>query len=440
MMEPQLFPAAACVQFPITLGEPEWNIRQVRGLIDQYQPAPDTLLLLPEMWATGFAYERTVELGRRTPEILRAMQEMAACHQVYVAGSLATLPEDGSLPFNMLYLVGPQGVIGSLPKQQLFSYWQEDRFYQAGQAAPLLQTPYGPLAGLVCYDLRFPELARRQVFAGSRLLVVSAQWPLARIDHWQALLRARAIENQVYVVAANSCGRTGAMELGGHSMIIGPDGTVVQAAETEATVIGSPLDNAQIEEQRRIFCPAGLRTWLSDDHQKVRTLDSLLPELALIRRQNSRVAFTNGCFDILHAGHVSYLEAARRTADCLVVGLNADSSVRALKGESRPVNSEDDRARVLAALGCVDYVVLFDQETPISLITAIRPDVLVKGADWPEDQIVGAAEVKAAGGRVARITFEHDRSTTALIDKIRATEAPVRPTGLLSQPQEKEKS
>ena len=422
MIVPQLFPSAACVQFPISLGEPDRNMELVTHLIDRYQPAPDTLLLLPEMWATGFAYERTVELGRRTPEILGFMQRMAAEHQVYIAGTLTALPEDGALPFNMLYFVGPGGVIGRLPKQHLFSSWQEDRFYQGGSSAPLVQTPCGPFGGLVCYDLRFPEVARRQVFAGSRLLAVSAQWPLSRLDHWQTLLRARAIENQVYVVAANGCGRTGTMEMGGHSMIIGPDGTVVQAAGTEATIIGCSLDNTLLEEQRRTFYPAGNRAWLAADNQKIKKMEGLLPELALIRRQGSRVAFTNGCFDILHAGHVSYLEEARRTADCLVVGLNADCSVRALKGPSRPVNSENDRARVLAALGCVDYVVLFEEETPTRLITALMPDVLVKGADWPEEQIVGAAEVKAAGGRVARISFEHDRSTTALIDKIRATE------------------
>lgn len=420
MRAPQLFPAAACVQFRITIGAPERNIDQVARLIGQYQPDVDTLVLLPEMWATGFDYARTEEWGRQTPEILKAMQQIATRHHIYLAGTLTTLPEEeGTLPFNMLHLVGPDGVVGCLPKQQLFSYWQEDRFYQSGQSAPLLQTPCGPLGGLVCYDLRFPELARQQVFAGSHLLAVSAQWPLSRLDHWQTLVRARAIENQVYVVAANSCGHTGSMEMGGHSLIIGPDGTVLQAANTEAMVIGCPLDNGLVEEQRRIFYPAGLRTWLAADHRKIRRLDQLLPELALIRRQKSRVAFTNGCFDILHAGHVSYLEQARRTADCLVVGLNSDRSVRALKGTSRPVNSEEDRARVLAALGCVDYVVIFDEETPIQLIAAVLPDVLVKGADWAEEQIVGAAEVKAAGGRVARIGFEHDRSTTALIDKIR---------------------
>ena len=134
--------------------------------------------------------------------------------------------------------------------------------------------------------------------------------------------------------------------------------------------------------------------------------------------------FTNGCFDLLHAGHVSYLEQARRAGDCLVVGLNSDRSVRSLgKGPGRPINTQDDRARVLSALGCVDYVVVFDEATPLNLITALRPDVLVKWADWPEEQIVGAAEVKAAGGKVVRISFEHDRSTTGLVNKIRQESA-----------------
>ncbi|MBM9537716.1 D-glycero-beta-D-manno-heptose 1-phosphate adenylyltransferase [Desulfobulbus alkaliphilus] len=202
-------------------------------------------------------------------------------------------------------------------------------------------------------------------------------------------------------------------------MIIGPDGTVLRAAGTTATVIACPLDTAQVDGQRSRFYPAGRRAWLSADSEKIKTLDELLAELTLIRRDGSRIAFTNGCFDILHPGHVSYLEEARRSADCLVVGVNTDISVRALKGADRPINGEEDRARVLAALGCVDYVVLFTEETPLHLITAIMPDVLVKGADWAEKQIVGAAEVKAQGGRLLRIPFTHQCSTTTLIDRIR---------------------
>lgn len=413
-----LFPAVACVQFPIALGEVEHNINQVRALLAASRLAKDSLVLLPEIWATGFDYPHTRELGQRTPDILAALQEMARDHGIVLAGSL-TDPRPGEpLPYNTLFVVNANGVLGSVAKQHLFTFWQEDQYYQAGRAEQPLATPHGPLGGLICYDLRFPEVARRQVFAGSRLLVVSAQWPMSRLDHWQTLLKARAIENQCYIAACNGCGQTGTMEMAGHSMIIGPDGAVLQQAGNEATVIAATLDAATVDDQRRRFFPAGDRSWQRADSDKIRPLQQVHNELSPIRRHGSRIAFTNGCFDILHAGHVSYLEQARRTADCLVVGLNTDASVRRLKGPSRPINNEANRARVLAALGCVDYVVLFGEETPLHLITTLQPDVLIKGADYEEEHIVGAAEVKAAGGRVVRIAFEHDCSTSALITTI----------------------
>ena len=136
------------------------------------------------------------------------------------------------------------------------------------------------------------------------------------------------------------------------------------------------------------------------------------------RQAGRRVAFTNGCFDILHAGHVRYLTAARATADMLVVGLNSDVSVRVIKGHLRPINPEALRAEVLAGLTCVDLVVMFDAPDPLELIRRLRPDVLVKGADWPEDRIVGADVVKGQGGRVVRVDLVADMSTSALIRTI----------------------
>ena len=132
------------------------------------------------------------------------------------------------------------------------------------------------------------------------------------------------------------------------------------------------------------------------------------------------LVFTNGCFDILHRGHVTFLAQARALGASLVVALNTDASVRRLgKGQDRPINRLEDRAAVVAALGCVDLVTWFDADTPLELITALRPDVLVKGGDWPEARIVGAAEVRAWGGRIVSIPFRHDRSTTAVIERIR---------------------
>ena len=136
------------------------------------------------------------------------------------------------------------------------------------------------------------------------------------------------------------------------------------------------------------------------------------------------LVFPNGCFDLLHRGHVTYLAQARALGSSLIVALNTDASVRRLgKGEERPVNPLEDRAAVIAALSAVDLVTWFDADTPIDLIVQLRPDILVKGGDWPEAQIVGAPEVRAWGGRVVSLPFRHDRSTTGLIERIRNTTA-----------------
>ena len=137
------------------------------------------------------------------------------------------------------------------------------------------------------------------------------------------------------------------------------------------------------------------------------------------RATGDRVVFTNGVFDLIHPGHLRYLQHARSLGDLLIIGLNSDASVRRNKGDGRPINPEAERAEVLAALACVDAVVLFDEDTPADIIRAIQPDILVKGADWPADQIVGRDTVEASGGRVVRVPVEQGYSTTAIIDRIR---------------------
>ena len=137
------------------------------------------------------------------------------------------------------------------------------------------------------------------------------------------------------------------------------------------------------------------------------------------REVSAGTVLANGCFDIIHAGHVRYLGMAKGLGDVLVVGMNSDRSVRALKGSGRPLNNERDRAEVLAGLGAVDYVTIFADRTPERLIKLLKPDVLVKGADWKVKDIAGADFVKASGGRVARVPFVKGCSTTSLINKMR---------------------
>ena len=148
-------------------------------------------------------------------------------------------------------------------------------------------------------------------------------------------------------------------------------------------------------------------------------LEDLLQERVRWKAAGRRVVFTNGCFDLLHPGHVSLLEQARAQGDLLVVGLNSDASVARLKGAGRPVVAADERAEALLALEAVDRVVIYDDDTPQAVIAALLPDVLVKGADWALDRIVGRAEVEAAGGRVVRVEILPGRSTTSVLDRIR---------------------
>ena len=157
---------------------------------------------------------------------------------------------------------------------------------------------------------------------------------------------------------------------------------------------------------------------------KVTTQKDLASLLEVRRRQGQRIVFTNGCFDLMHIGHIRYLQAARNLGDVLVVGVNSDESVRALhKGADRPIVPDVQRAEVLAALACVDYVTIFPEPDPGSLIAALQPDILVKGGDWSLDRIVGRETVEARGGHVQTIPLVPGVSTTTLVQRIRSTTA-----------------
>ena len=149
------------------------------------------------------------------------------------------------------------------------------------------------------------------------------------------------------------------------------------------------------------------------------TLEEAILRFGREKRNDRRIVFTNGCFDLLHPGHIRGFELARSLGDALIVGLNSDASVRQLKGPGRPVMPERERAEILAALESVDAVVIFDEPTPREVISRLLPDVLVKGSDWPGDQIVGREEVEAAGGRVVSLPLVPGYSTTAILQKIR---------------------
>lgn len=152
--------------------------------------------------------------------------------------------------------------------------------------------------------------------------------------------------------------------------------------------------------------------------EKIKPLSSLKKIIAALRKRGKSIVFTNGCFDLLHYGHVKYLEEARAGGDILVVAVNSDASVRKIKGRKRPIVNERDRLKTVAALESVDYVVLFEEKTPIRVIKTIKPDILVKGADWNRNDIVGGNYISSLGGRAVTIKLVKNRSTTNLIRKI----------------------
>ncbi len=246
---------AGFIQFDVQYGDIEKNFSEVRkglqAISASYGQITPGIIVLPELWGTDFAYEKLPELVEKIPELMQSLQELSAEHQVFLAG---TLPEfSNSRYYNTLYLTGPEGNIGTYRKQRMFSPMEEDAFFTPGTDPYPIQSSLGPVAGLVCFDLRFPELLRDQAALGANLLVVPAQWPTARVNHWRILLQARAIENQMFVVGTNRCGTTGDTSFGGHSMIVGPDGTILLEAGESPDYRGIMLDPAMVKAARSQF-------------------------------------------------------------------------------------------------------------------------------------------------------------------------------------------
>ncbi len=229
----------------------------------------------------------------------------------------------------------------------------------------------------------------------------------------ESCLHAPAVVRQVYDVSGAGDTVIAVLAL---AMACGVEAeTAAQVANLAAGIVVSKVGTVPVTREELLGALSQEIALPMDE--KVLPLDRLLARVAAWRSAGQRVVFTNGCFDILHVGHIALLEQARRKGDRLIVALNSDRSVRIVKGPPRPIVGQRERARILAALSAVDAVVLFDESTPLKLIEAIRPDVLVKGGDYTEENIVGAREVRAWGGRVELIPLVEGVSTTRLIAK-----------------------
>jgi len=398
------------------------NWKKVESATNETAGAGAELLLLPELWATGPLGEADGYLAHEIPELLSELKTLAEKNGIHVVGTLPELAADesGEKLFNTTYVIGPDNIFHTYRKIHLFAPMGEDHVFSPGTDPVALWIPFKRselgLGLITCFDLRFPEIVRHLVYLGVDLVLLSALWPLSRRRHLELLMESRAVESQCFLAGANAWGMLGDTEFGGGSEIIGPRGEILAKASDRETIVLAELDMDEIHSVRQDFFTAHApRSWWPKANPKILDLPSLSAAVNRRRKAGQKMVFTNGCFDILHAGHVSYLESARHMGDYLVVGLNSDKSVRKIKGPGRPVNHEAMRAHVLAGLAAVDYVVIFDDPTPLHLIQTIIPNILVKGADWKEKDIVGAETVKNAGGRIARIPFVYDTSTSRIL-------------------------
>lgn len=248
---------AGAVQFDVRLGDVPANRTTVRKALRELADGGANLAVLPEMWSGGFDNANLQEQARTTPAVLDQVAEWAQRHRMVIAGSL---PEtDGPNIYNTLYVIDSNGSrAGAYRKIHLFSPTGEHRFFTAGNQATICDTSLGKLGLMICYDLRFPELCRALALQGAAIIAISAQWPKVRIRHWEVLLQARAIENQLFVVAANRCGQDPSIEYGGCSAVVSPLGRVVSGSENrQETVIGT-VDFKELDDFRtRIPCLEG---------------------------------------------------------------------------------------------------------------------------------------------------------------------------------------
>jgi len=227
------------IQLDILLGEITKNVTYALSLIQNMMGKGVRLIVLPELWSSGFDYKHLEKLAENTPKILREVRQIITDDTIIIG----TLPEikKGKL-YNVAFLTDKNGLLGRYQKIHLFTPTGENKYFTPGKEIAVIDTHLGKIGLFICYDLRFPEIARCLTLKGAEILVISAAWPLERIEHWRILLRARAIENQLFVIAANASGIQNKIEMGGYSAVISPDGRCLVEADRFKTILITEID------------------------------------------------------------------------------------------------------------------------------------------------------------------------------------------------------
>ncbi|GFO53024.1 carbon-nitrogen hydrolase [Geomonas sp. Red276] len=240
---------AGVVQFTIALGDIDANVTKATEALRRLAAQGVELAVLPEMWSCGFAYRELNALAQRTPELVSRLEELSRELSMVIVGSL---PEPhGEKVYNTAYVVDRGRLAGSYRKLHLFSLMGEDRSLDAGDSVLVADTSIGKVGVIICYDLRFPELSRKLALADADLIVVPGEWPKPREEHWYTLLKARAIENQLFVLSANACGVVGKLDFFGRSLIFGPKGEILADAGYACGEAVATLDPAEVTAWRQ---------------------------------------------------------------------------------------------------------------------------------------------------------------------------------------------
>lgn len=240
---------AAAVQFNLAIGDIERNLEKGFAALRRVAASGAQLAVMPEMWSCGYDYPNLAALAAETPRVLERWQEVCRETGLVCVGSLPE-PEADKV-YNTAYLIDRGEIVASYRKLHLFSTMREDRFLAAGERVVVAETSLGRLGIAICYDLRFAELFRKLALDGAEILCLPAEWPKPRQEHWNTLLRARAIENQLFVVASNCCGVQGKLDFFGHSQLISPLGNLLAYAGEEETELVAELDFSEMEAYRR---------------------------------------------------------------------------------------------------------------------------------------------------------------------------------------------
>ncbi len=244
---------AGVVQFNIKLGDINTNIETAVAGLRRLATRDVKLAVLPEMWSCGYDYRNLTQLARETPRILTLLENLSTELEMVIVGSL---PEkEGDALYNTLYVADKGSIVDCYRKLHLFSTMGEDRFLRPGDRTCVIPTSAGRLGLAICYDLRFPELFRKMALEGAEILCIPAEWPKPRQEHWRTLLRARAIENQMFVAAANCCGVQGKLDFFGMSMLISARGEVLaEAGETDTELVATFSYEEMIKYRSQIRC------------------------------------------------------------------------------------------------------------------------------------------------------------------------------------------